>query len=183
MMPHTGRAVFIPLSFLASCALAQVHGCIIQQGAVGAVHEGMTVAQARRALHGATLKPSEDADRLPLLSVIRDGLHTMDLYVDPREGVKEGSRVERIRVFDGTCATRDGVHPGMPLAGVERRYGRLTSVRITDTESREYADFEKLPSWLEVQVGNGQVGIYPAGKRSTTNYVPSAHIASLWVGR
>ena len=54
---------------------------------------------------------------------------------------------------------------------------------MTDTESREYAEFERLPSWLGIQVGNGQTGIYPPGKRCTTNYAPSAHIASLWVSQ
>jgi hypothetical protein len=139
------------------------------------------VAQARQALRGATLKASEDAERLPLLSVIQDGLHTMDLYYDIDDPAKERAKIELIRVFDARCSTRDGVHPGMPLAEVTQRYGRLKRLRTTDTESREYAEFEKQPNWLEIQVGNGQVGIYPAGKRCTSNYAPSAHIASLWV--
>ena len=166
---------------LAGAAFAQTSGCLIQPETVGPIHAGMTVAQVRQALRGATLKPSEDADRLPILTVIRDGLHTMDLYVDAGEGLKERSKIELIRVFDGACATRDGVHPGMPLREVAQHYGRLIRLMVTDTESREYAEFEKLPPWLGIQVGNGQAGIYPTGKRCTSNYTPSAHIASLWV--
>ncbi|HYW45417.1 MAG TPA: hypothetical protein VE959_21320 [Bryobacteraceae bacterium] len=41
--------------------------------------------------------------------------------------------------------------------------------------------FEKQPSWLDIQVGNGEAGIYPPGKRCTTSYVPSAAVVSLWV--
>ena len=74
-------------------------------------------------------------------------------------------------MFDGACVTRDGVHPGMALGEVEQRYGRLKRLRVTDTEMREYAEFVKQAPWLEIQVGNGQVG----------NYAPAAHIASLWV--
>ena len=84
-------------------------------------------------------------------------------------------------MFDGACVTRDGVHPGMALGEVEQRYGRLKRLRVTDTEMREYAEFEKQPPWLEIQVGNGQVGHYAPGKRCTSNFAPSAHIASLWV--
>jgi len=167
---------------LAACAAsAQNGGCLIQQDSVGPVHNGMTVAQVRQTLHGSILKPSEDADRLPILTVTRDGLHTMDLYVDAEEGMKERSKIELIRVFDGGCATRDGVHPGMPLAEVAKHYGRLKRLRVTDTESREYAEFERTPEWLEIQAGNGQGGVYPPGKRCTPTASPSAHIASLWV--
>lgn len=171
---------WLPIA-VAGAALAQTSGCLIQQNSVGPVHAGMTVAQARQALKGAALKATEDADRLPMYSVIRDGLHTMDFYIDVDNAAGERSKIELIRVFDGACATRDGVHPGMPLAQVTQRFGRLTRLKVTDTEMREYAEFEKQPSWLEIQVGNGQAGVYPPGKRCTSNYTPSAHIASLWV--
>ena len=160
------------------CAWAQKTGCLIQPQSVGPIHAGTTVAQVRQTLRDATLKPSEDADRLPTLIVIRGGLHTMDLYLDSAR-----DKVQSIRVFDEACATRDGVHPGMPLTDVAAKYGRLRRLRITDTESREYAEFERRPQWLEIQVGNGHSGIYPPGKRCTTTYSTGAHIASLWVSR
>lgn len=169
------RALLI-IIFL-GCASAQKTGCVIQPQSVGPIHAGMTVAQVRQTLRDATLKPSEDADRLPALIVIRGGLHTMDLYLDSTR-----DKVRTIRVFDETCATRDGVHPGMSLTDVAAKYGRLRRLRITDTESREFAEFERLPDWLEIQVGNGHAGIYPPGKRCTTAYVAGAHIASLWIG-
>ena len=175
------RIVFVWVSLFASSAVAQTGMCLIQVNSVGPVHAGMTIVQARQALHGATLKATEDADRLPIYAVTRDGLHTMDLYINGDETSKDRAKIELIRVFDGACATRDGVHPGMRVGEVEQRYGRLTRMMVSDTESREYAKFERQPSWLEIQVGNGQVGIYPPGKRCTTNYAPSAHVASLWI--
>ena len=168
------------LTFLAASAYAQNRGCLIEENGVGPVRAGMTIAQARHAMHGATLKPTQDADRLPLFGVTQEGLHTMDLYVDAAPP-SENAKITRIRVFDGACATREGVRPGMRLSDVAQKYGRVTRLITTDTESREFAQFERAPSWIEIQVGNGQEGIYPPGKRCTTNYVPSAHIASLWV--
>jgi hypothetical protein len=115
------------------------------------------------------------------MKVIRNGLHTMDLYVGSEAPLTERSKIDMIRVFDAACATRDGVHPGMPLADVAKRYGRLKRLMVTEIESREYADFERQPPWLLIQVGNGQAGVYPPGKRCTSNYASAAHIASLWV--
>jgi hypothetical protein len=175
------RRLLIASTLLASFAWAQKTGCVIQPQSVGVVHAGMTAAQARLALHDATLKPSEDAGRLPMFVVIRGGLHTMDLYVDAGEPLSQRSKIELIRVYDEECATRDGVRPGMQLAAVPAKYGRLKRLRVTDTESREYAEFENLPGWLEIQVGNGQVGVYAPGKRCTTTYASGAHIASLWI--
>ena len=172
--------MIIPI-ILIGAAFAPNTACLIQANTVGPVRAGMTVAQARQALRGATLKSSEDADRLPIVTVTQNGLHTMDLYLNASEAVNDRSKIEVIRVYDGGCATREGVHPGMRLSEVAQRYGRLTRLKVTDTESREYAEFERLPPWLEIQVGNGQAGIYPPGKRCTTNYTPTAHIASLWV--
>lgn len=173
----------IPLIVLAAPAFAQHKGCLIQADAVGPVRGGMTVAQARAALHGAVLKPTEDADRLPMLTVVQQGLHTMDLYIDPRESVRDNAKISRIRVYDGACSTADGVRPGMGIGSVAQHYGRVTRVMEMDTESREFADFERQPTWMQIQVGNGQTGIYSPGKRCTTNYNSSAHIASLWVSR
>jgi hypothetical protein len=165
----------------AGLASAQNGGCLIQSDSVGPVRNGMTVGQVRQTLRGITLRASQDGDRLPLMQVIRNGLHTMDLYVGADGAPTERSKIGLIRVFDAACSTRDGVHPGMPLAEVAKRWGRLQRLMVSETESREYAYFERMPTWLEMQVGNGQAGVYPPGKRCTTNYSPSARIGSLWV--
>jgi hypothetical protein len=178
LISDMGRVWLLCIGGLAS---AQSSGCLIQADSVGPVHNGMTVAQVRQTLRGVTLRASQDGDGLPVMQVVRNGLHTMDLYVGADGALAERSKIDMIRVFDAACATRDGVHPGMPLAEVVKRYGRLKRLMVTEIESREYADFEKLPSWLLIQVGNGQAGIYPQGKRCTSNYSSSAHIASLWV--
>lgn len=172
-------AIGFHIGVLASLGWAQNRTCLIQPESVGPIHSGMTVGQVRQALRGATLRPSVDAAGFPVLLIIRDGLHTMDVY--PAGELKESSKIGAIRVFDAGCATADGIHPGMRLSEVGQRFGRLKRLRVTDTESREYAEFERLPPWLRIQVGNGQAGIYPPGKRCTTSYVAVAHIASLWV--
>jgi hypothetical protein len=178
LISDIGRAWLLCLGGIAS---AQSGGCLIQADSVGAVRNGMTVAQVRQALRGVTLRASQDGEGVPLMQVIRNGLHTMYLYVGSDPPLTERSKIDMIRVFDAACATRDGVHPGMPLAEVAKRYGRLKRLMVTEIESREYADFEKLPGWLLIQVGEGQAGVYPQGKRCTSNYTSSAHVASLWV--
>jgi hypothetical protein len=181
LIPNIARAWLLYIGASGGLAFAQNGACLIQADSVGPVRNGMTVAQVRQTLRGVTLRGSQDGDGLPLMQVIRNGLHTMDLYVGAEGAPMERSKIGLIRVFDAACSTRDGVHPGMALAEVAKRWGRLQRMMVSEIESREYAYFEKLPAWLEIQVGNGQAGIYPPGKRCTTNYSGSTHIASLWV--
>jgi hypothetical protein len=161
--------------------------CLIQQDSVGAVRIGMTVAQVRQALRGVTLRASQDGDGAALLELIRDGVNTslrppeMDLYTDAETDINESSKIVLIRIFDTRCSTREGVHPGMRVGEAAKRFGRLKRILLTEIESREYAEFERMPDWLEIQVGDEQVGIYAPGKRCTTNFSPSARINSLWV--
>jgi len=46
---------------------------------------------------------------------------------------------------------------------------------------REYAQFDKLPSWLEIQVGSGEAGLYDPGQLCTQRYKAAAAVESLWV--
>ncbi len=141
----------------------------------------MTLNQATQVLHGATFQPAEDADHMPILTVMRDGTRVMDLFTDVDEPRKDRAKIELIRVYDSKCVTAEGVHPGMPLAEVEKRYGKLLRLERTDVDSREYAEFEKLPNWIDLQAGNGEAGVYPKNMRCASAYVPTAKVESLWV--
>jgi hypothetical protein len=165
----------------AACLTAQNSGCLIQSKQAGPVRVGMTIDSARKALSEATLKLSKDADHMTILTVARGGERTMDLYPDADEPRTERAAIIVIRVYDPQCATADGVHPGAPLAEVEKRYGKLIRLERTEVESREYAEFEKLPSWLDVQAGHGEAGLYAKGKRCAYRYAPGAKVESLWV--
>jgi hypothetical protein len=104
----------------------------------------------------------------------------MDIYGD-EEGVKDNSKIEDFRVYDPTCRTADGVHVGLLISEVEKIYGRVTRMLVTDTDKLEEAEFEKQPDWIQIEVGHGEAGVYPKGKRCSKQYVPTAHVISVWV--
>jgi hypothetical protein len=168
---------------IATAALAQSDNCVIGSSIVGPVRIGMTVMQARQALRSTTIAPAEDSDRIAILVVTRDGKRIMDLYPDNDNPAKEQAVIELIRVYDPACSTADGVHAGMLLSEVQQRYGRVTRLVAPESEPREYAEFERLPNWIEVQPGQGDTGIYPKGKRCATQFKPTARVTSLWVSK
>src|ERR1700687_6222707 len=85
---------------IAGLASAQSGGCLIQADTVGPVRDGMTVAQVRQTLRGVTLRRAQHGDGSPLMQVIRNGLHTMDLYMGSDAPLTERSKIDMIRVFD-----------------------------------------------------------------------------------
>ena len=180
---------------LASIALAQTEAkpqskppapkagaCVIKMNEAGPVHAGMTIRAARAALPGATFKEVEEiGGQVRFFAVTREGKHEFDLYPNQEDGIKESSKVELIRVYDPACATVEGVHPGTPLIGVEQIYGTLKKLIVEQSEKREYAQFEKLPPWLEIQAGSGDAGLYDPGQICTVRYKADARVESLWV--
>ena len=157
--------------------------CIIRMNTAGPIKAGMTIHAARQALPGTVFKQTNDVggSSIAFFAVTRATKHVMDLYPDQEDGIKETSKIELIRVYDPDCSTEAGVHPGLPLIAVEGKYGNLKKLILEQSEKREYAQFEKLPSWLEIQAGSGAAGIYDAGKLCTTRYKSSANVESLWV--
>ncbi len=142
----------------------------------------MTIRAARLALAGTVFKQTEEVGgQVGFFAVTRAGQKVFDLYPDQEDGIKETSKIEIIRVYDPECKTVDGIHAGMPLIGVETILGNLKRLIVEASEKREYAEFEKLPAWLEIQAGSGDAGIYDPGMLCTERYKPDARIQSLWV--
>jgi hypothetical protein len=160
---------------------ARAETCTIRVNTVGAVHAGMTVRQAREVLAGTQFKQSEDIDKIAIFIVTRGATRLMDLYPYQEDGVKESSKIELVRVYDPACVTAEGVHAGMPLAEVQKRFGKLKRLTLNDGLPREIAEFEKVPSWLEIDAGDGSAGIYPKGMHCADRFKPSATVFSLWV--
>ncbi len=173
----------IVLEFLlgAACLAAQTSSCLVQSGQVGAVRVGMTVAKARLALPGTKIQRILDADQMTVLKVSRNGVPMMDLYPNDEGNFTERATIDLIRVWDPACATAEGVHPGSPLADVEKRFGKLLRLERIEIESREYAEFEKQPNWVDIQGGSGKAGRYAKGKRCAYQYAPDAKVECLWV--
>lgn len=181
------RVSCVSLILIAGPVLAQrgapAAKCVIQMDTVGPIHGGMTIRAARLALPGTVFKQTGEVggSSVAFFAVTRESKRIMDLYPNQEDGIKETSKIELIRVYDPACATAEGVASGMPLIEVESKFGNLKKLIVEQSESREYAQFEMLPSWLEIQAGSGDAGIYEPGELCTTRYKPSAHVESLWV--
>jgi hypothetical protein len=165
------------LAVIATSVSAQT--CLIKPNTVGPVHAGMSIRQARQALPGTAFKLSEDKDQLAIFVVTRAGKPLLDLYPNQEQRATESSKVELIRVYDPSCSTAEGVHPGTSLRDLEKYFGKLSRVAMYEGEPRERAEFSRTPSWLEIQ--SSDAGIYPTGKRCTDRFKDSATIQSLWV--
>jgi hypothetical protein len=162
---------------------AQAAACVIRVDTAGPIHAGMTIRAARLALPGTVFKQTDEVGggSIAFFAVTRASNRIMDLYPNQEDGIKETSKVELIRVYDPSCATVEGVHPGMPLIAVEGKFGNLKKLIVEQSEMCEYAQFDKLPSWLEIQVGRGDAGIYDPGQLCTQRYKAAAAVESLWV--
>jgi hypothetical protein len=141
----------------------------------------MTIAKARLALPGTSFQRIEDADHMTVLKVFRNGVHIMDIYPNDEGNFTERATIDLIHVYDPACATAEGVHPGLPLAEVEKRFGKLLRLERIEIDSREYAEFEKQPNYMDVQAGFGDAGRYAQGKRCAYQYAAGAKVESLWV--
>ncbi len=164
-----------------ACLAAQTSSCLVRSGQVGPLRVGMTIAKARQALRGTRFERILDADHMTVLKVFRNGMRTMDIYPNDEGNFTERATIDLIHVYDPACATAGGVHPGSPLSEVEKRFGKLLRLERTEVDSREYAEFEKQPNWMDVQVGFGDAGRYARGKRCAYQYAPQAKVESLWI--
>ncbi len=167
--------------WLAALCCAQSPVCIVKQNQVGPIALGMTILEAKELLPNATIQ-APPADGEKLYKVMRGKSELMHLYVAGGSDHKP-ARISVIRVFDIACATTAGARVGFSLPAVEKRYGKLTGLQMSETESREFATFERQPAWLALEVNGarGSAGEYAAGQRTTQKLAPGAKVLSYWV--
>ncbi len=156
---------------------------LITKDSAGPVRIGMTVAQARKALPKLKFARTMDGEGMALIEVKNGETLEMILYAgeeNPESPINEQAKIEFISVFGETYKTAEGIHPGMPLREVEKRYGKLISITMSEIESREYVEFSRPPAGLSFRAGLpeiGVAGVYPEGKRETKTYVPSSVVS------
>lgn len=108
--------------FLVGIAAAK-ENYLITSNSVGKVRLGMTVAQARKALTGYTLKRISDGDGVALILVKKGRKSLMTLYAgedDPKKRINEKAKIEYIFVWDARFKTADGIHPNMFVRDAEK---------------------------------------------------------------
>lgn len=153
---------------------------LITRKSVGSIQIGMNVAQVRELLPNMKLVVSESGDGLKLVEV-RDGEDVVMLLVgDQAQPINDRTEIEEAIVCDKRYATEEGVHPGMLLRDVEGIYGKLTSISMSELESREYAGFAQRPTGITLQV---EGGIYIQGKRETTQFSPNASVLCIYINK
>ena len=71
----------------------------------------------------------------------------------------------------------------MRLSDVEKRFGKLKSIVLSEIESREYARFTSQPLGLDLKVfgRNSQAGVYANGEMNSTRYTRNAYVSSIIV--
>jgi len=158
---------------------------LITKNSAGSVRLGMTIAQARKILPKQKFSRTTDGEGLALIEVKNGQALEMILYAgeDSSESpINDQAKVQAIFVLGEKYMTAEGVHPGMLLSEVEKKYGKLTEIIMSEIESREYAEFSKKPASLLLRVGLPEIGIagkYAEGKRETKAYVPSAVVKNI----
>lgn len=167
---------------------------LITARSVGAVRLGMTVSAAKKALTGYKLERTRDGEGLALIAVTHGKTTIMVLFAgedDAGAPINPKAHIEDIQVLDSGYSTNDGVHPGMLLSDVEKRYGKLKELLISEIEQREFATFSKQPVEMIFRV-HGTTGA--AGKYTdedlrrgppmkSRKYMPSARILSINISK
>lgn len=159
---------------------------LITADSAGLVKLGMTVAQVREAVKPATISRSSDGEGIALVEVRLGDVPLMSLYAgeeDPAAAMNDEAVIEFIEVRNSDYKTAAGVHPGMLLSDVEKRYGAVREIMLSEIEAREYAEFSNEPSGMNFRLSNeaGTAGIYGEGETRTSRYAPAAIISTISV--
>jgi hypothetical protein len=156
-------------------------GLVIDSGGIGPLRIGQTLDEARRALSGVEFSRTSDGDGVALVGVPLGG-DTAVVYADESDAsaaLDWTKRIESIEVFGPVYRTAEGVRVGMPVADVEKIFGKVREILLSEIESRQYVTFEKQPRWLIFRLD--YTGVFEGDSRKTTKYEPSAKIFSIEV--
>jgi hypothetical protein len=172
------------LIFGLSTVVSAQSSFLITQDSVGRLKVGMTVAEARRIFPRHTFTRTSDGEGIALIEVKRRNQTHFMLYAnefDPEQPINNNAKIVFIEIVNPAYRTAKGVSPNMRLIDVERRYGKLKSITLSEIESREYARFTNQPLGIDFKVAgrNAQAGIYQSGQTKTTRYSRNAYVRSI----
>jgi hypothetical protein len=180
-IPALIAIVFAALSVVPAQA-EESRRCVISQSGIAPVRLGMTLQEAKKAFPSATFRRTSDGDGAALVSVSLGKEEWMTLHAgedDPQVPIDWAKRIRFIETFHSACKTMNGVHPGLPVADVEKRFGRTREIVQSEIESREYIRFWNQPARFVFRLNYS--GIFAEGSRSTSRFSPDARIYSIAV--
>lgn len=168
--------------FLPAAAAQPDADRVITANSVGPAALGLTPDELADALG-----PDYDIGEQVRITVDFDGrVITRDGIVQFRAAMTEDN--ENLTLFivsNPEYATAEGVGPTTTIAQAEEIYGEATLAWNPDNEGREFVSFENGPegriAFRTPGIGGTNVGIYPDGEFSTTEYEDGAAIAAVWV--
>ena len=175
-------SLFVRYQFVSRTIAPSGGDMSIDVGGVGRVRLNFTLDEVRRALPRATFKRTSDGDGLALIEITLGGDTAVVIYAgedDPGPEIDWAKRVERVEVFSKAYYTAEGARVGALVTDVEKIYGKVTDITVSEIESREYVTFEKQPSWLTLRLN--YTGVFADGSRRTTKYGSNARILSMAV--
>jgi hypothetical protein len=185
MKPFLRTSVVICLVVFGLNAFSFAQGnFLITPDSVGDLKIGMTVAEARKALPRHVFSRTSDGEGIALIeAAIRNRTHFL-LYAnefDPAQPIDNNAKIVFIEIVNPAYRTEQGVHPNMLLSEVEKLYGKLQSIVLSEIESREYARFATQPLGIDLKVlsRTGQAGIYAGGAMRADRYTRTAYVGSV----
>ena len=157
--------------------------CPVTDSSMGPVRLGMTLAEARGAMPGATFERVYDGEGVGSVGVIsgRDSLMVLTAEGDEDEKIDWSKPVTFIETFSPRCSTVQNVHPGALVRDVEQSLGKVTGILLSEIESRQFIRFERQPAGLTLRLD--YTGIFPDGERETLRFEPDARIFSIAIAR
>ncbi len=157
--------------------------CIVTDTSIGPVRLGMTLAEAREALEGATYRRAYDGEGIGSVDVVLGPDTLMNLVADgdEDEAIDWTKRIVFMQTFSRACRTAAGVHPGALVVDVERILGPATQVMMSEIESRQFITFERQPEGITFRLD--YTGIFDDGARQTKRVQPDGKIFSISIAR
>lgn len=165
---------------LSSVAQSDQAHLITQKGA-GKVKFGMNLQEVRRAVRPLKTKRDTDGDGFPSLYILDGENIVMSIGSACRQEeffTDSSVKLDLIEVWSKDYSTKQGVRPGMLLSEAEKKLGKVKEIGISESESREYAEFKRMPDGLWYLLSY-EAGIYENDSRTTKKYTPDTYIRAI----
>lgn len=173
---------------------------LITKDSVGPIKLGMTVGEAQKALpSGWKLGPTPGDEGYTFIGVFEGKklLLEVGVYEDSNASatlppLDPDQEVRGVTIVDPRFKTADGVGVGMPIAEVEKRFGKLKEM-FDYPHVGEFGSFTHNPRWINFTFKpkgeDGRAGIYkpvecgdpsyPPSCRKATEYTTGSYIGSM----
>jgi hypothetical protein len=153
---------------------------IITRTGIGYISIGMKLLDVRNNFPKFRFERTTDGDGAALIAVKNGQEDLMVLYADEDDSdspINWSKNIVSIETFDSLCYTKEGIHPGSLIVNVEKKYGKLKEIVMSEIETRQFASFETQPSCLLFRIA--YCGEFKEGSNRTTAYGKDCKIISI----